>query len=87
VTRRENDFYPTPARATEVLLECVPELIRDYMFEPCVGEWDIAKTLKQYGEVITNDIDTYRTADHYQDARTINLREVIPSKNTLIAQS
>jgi hypothetical protein len=66
--RRKNDFYPTPAWATQELLNRV--LIQGRVFECCVGDGAMSSVLeKEPGIlVLTNDIDKERTADLYGDA-------------------
>jgi len=56
--RRELDFYPTAAWATEALLERVP--IAGRVLEPCCGAGDIVTVLNasdRIREVHVNDID------------------------------
>ncbi|KYC42053.1 hypothetical protein WA1_18805 [Scytonema hofmannii PCC 7110] len=43
MTRRLNDFYPTPAWATQELIKRVP--IIGVILEPCAGQMDISKRL------------------------------------------
>lgn len=72
MARRKNDFYPTPARLTEILLEHLA--IEGAVFEPCVGEGDIANVLRARGLVVwTNDIDPARPADSHEDAADYRL--------------
>lgn len=56
--RRANDFYPTPAALTAVLLDLVPELAGSAV-EPCAGDGTMAGALKCSGRltrITTNDI-------------------------------
>ena len=56
--RRPNDFYPTPAALTAVLLDLVPELAGSAV-EPCAGDGAMADALRRSGRltgVKTNDI-------------------------------
>lgn len=69
MTRRKNDFYPTPAWATEELLKRV--LIQGRVFECCVGDGAMSSVLeKEPGvSVFVNDIDIRTvTADLHGDA-------------------
>ncbi|GIW59453.1 MAG: hypothetical protein KatS3mg087_0519 [Patescibacteria group bacterium] len=55
--RRENDFYPTPAWATQELLNHVN--IKGVVFEPCAGDGAIADVLaKSADDLIKSDLDT-----------------------------
>ena len=65
MTRRSNDFYPTPYWATEKLLELFP--MAGVIGEPCTGAGDVANVLRQHGEVWTNDIDIVHPVDSYHD--------------------
>lgn len=76
MTRRENDFYPTPARATEVLLEYAPEILKPDILEPCAGDGAIADILAVHGNVITGDIDTKRNVQYIGNACTLDLDEL-----------
>lgn len=92
--RRENDFYPTPARATEVLLEYVPELAYRSIagfFEPCAGDGAIARVLEEackttkVGEVVAADIDAAQTYPKYLcDARTVKVLRRLKRHYTVI---
>ena len=56
--RRPNDFYPTPAALTAILLALVPELAGSAV-EPCAGDGAMADALERSGRltgVKTNDI-------------------------------
>ena len=45
--RKANDFYPTPH---EAVLPLLPHLAPDSVYaEPCAGQGDLVKHLKQYG--------------------------------------
>lgn len=62
--RRENDFYPTPAGATQALLSRV-QSIGGSVMEPCVGAGDIAAELEgdpRIEAVVANDLDKRWTA-------------------------
>lgn len=73
MARRVNDFYPTPGRATELLLEYCPELLRTgKVLEPCAGDGAISNVLQQFfDEVGTADIDPQWNCDVTADAKTI----------------
>lgn len=45
--REPRDFYPTPPRATECLLETVP--LRGFVWEPCAGQGGMAKVIADGG--------------------------------------
>lgn len=65
--RRVNDFYPTPARATQALLKHT--VIAGTALECCSGQNDIASVLRGHGlQVETNDIDPAMPADTHHDA-------------------
>ena len=69
MTRRERDFYPTPAWATEILLDRV--MVSGSVLEPCAGQGHIANALRRGRrrvEVVTNDVDPRLTADFHLDA-------------------
>jgi hypothetical protein len=67
--RRALDFYPTPAWATAILLDRVPQL-RGRVLECCSGAGDISTTLAERTAVtvIQNDIDERRPSDFHRDA-------------------
>lgn len=72
--RMENDFYQTPTQLTIYLIELLEkeEILHPnhLILEPCVGDWSIAYPLQMRGYSIqTNDIDTAKRADIYEDAR------------------
>jgi hypothetical protein len=73
--RRKNDFYPTPAWATQELLNRV--LIQGRVFECCVGDGAMSSVLeKEPGiSVFTNDIDKERAADLHGDAAEFDFWE------------
>lgn len=65
--RRAFDFYPTPEWATRELLKRTG--IGGFVFEPCVGQWDIANALAgRVRHLDTNDLDPARDADSHYDA-------------------
>ncbi len=70
MTRRANDFYPTPESATEILLKHVP--LSGIIFEPCVGDHAIARVVKRRGKLYTNDIDKTRDSWFQLDAAKSN---------------
>lgn len=72
--RRKNDFYPTPSRATEILLEEVPQLLYpSWVLEPCAGDGDISKVITTFDtHVVTADIDPDRNPDYVRDARILD---------------
>lgn len=65
--RQKNDFYPTPAWATEVLCDRVG--IGGSVFECCAGDGDISRVLKTIpGAVVhANDIDEKHSTDFHVD--------------------
>jgi hypothetical protein len=67
--RRALDFYPTPAWATRVLLDRLPQ-IRGRVLECCSGQGDISNALAERDtvSVIENDIDTRCASDFHLDA-------------------
>lgn len=65
--RRPNDWYPTPAWATEILLTVTG--ITGTVLEPCVGAGHIANVLRRREiDVMTNDLDPRFPADFHMDA-------------------
>jgi len=77
--RRINDFYPTPGRATEILLELCPELLwSPVVFEPCNGKGAISDVVRRYRHVVTADIDPDMAPDYVGDARSISLYDAAP---------
>lgn len=67
--RRPLDFYPTPAWATRVLLDRLPQL-RGRVLECCSGKGDISNALAERNSVtvIENDIDVRCASDFHLDA-------------------
>lgn len=63
--RVENDYYATPFRATNAILDQLPDLsLDDVILEPAAGEGHIVKCLKErypYTTIIANDI-AYRSS-------------------------
>ena len=69
--RRANDFYPTPAALTAVLLERVSQ-IGGTAVEPCAGDGAMADALRRSGRLTgirTNDILTGYGCTMTSDAR------------------
>lgn len=65
--RRLLDFYPTPAKLTEKLLDIVP--VSGIVLEPCAGDGAIVNLLKEKKiQTVTNDIGTYLNWDYNADA-------------------
>lgn len=65
--RRANDFYPTPAWATEHMIFTVPFLINQAL-EPCCGACDIVQILRnRRSAVFTCDIDPQHSPDLVAD--------------------
>lgn len=65
--RRVNDFYPTPAWATEILLDRTP--ISGKILEPCAGDGRISSVIERAGlAVMTNDIDARFDCNLSEDA-------------------
>ena len=53
--RRANDFYPTPAWVTKVLLDTLP--LRSLVLEPCAGQGAMAKVIAEAGhQVVASDL-------------------------------
>lgn len=68
--RRDNDFYPTPEWATNILLDHVC-CTGDLAVECCSGDGAIVKPLEARGRfkhIITNDIDVAQPSDYHYDA-------------------
>lgn len=62
-TRRELDAYLTPARATAILLERVPELRGQTLLDPCCGDGRMALQLAaRFSRVHLNDVHEERLA-------------------------
>ena len=59
------DFYETPPWQTKALRKRIG--ISGRVIEPCVGDGSLARVFSDC-HVFTNDIDTQRIADCYQDA-------------------
>lgn len=67
MSRRENDFYPTPAWATDILLGTIGTRL-DVILEPCAGAGHISNALRRhYLQVVTNDLDPRFPADWHLD--------------------
>jgi hypothetical protein len=69
--RRLHDAYPTPSWATEILLKRYHH-IKGVVFEPCVGDGDMARPLSENSRiaaVIANDLLPQKPADRHFDAR------------------
>lgn len=66
--RRANDFYPTPAWATKMLIDRV--LVRGEILEPCAGKGDMARVLGTIpgSTVLTNDLDKAMPSSMHMDA-------------------
>lgn len=76
MSRRENDFYETPAKFVELLLPYLPKI--GTIIEPCSGDGSIANYLKDQGyNVITNDVDPKRKTDHHFDASDNSLWDTL----------
>ena len=82
MTRKQNDFYETHPRLTNILVDHIERhpdravAIKDRgttVFEPCAGDLAIAKVLKQRGAMIvqTNDIDEARPTEYHFDATSL----------------
>jgi hypothetical protein len=66
--RRDNDFYPTPAWATQELLRKIPQ-IGGYILEPCVGDGAIARVIDGGNRVVYgSDIDPQMNCSFCGDA-------------------
>jgi hypothetical protein len=68
--RRILDQYETPPHYIEPLLALVGPLNGLAVYEPCVGQWHIARYLSDARYVITNDLDKNCSANWHDDART-----------------
>lgn len=70
MTRRANDWYPTPSWATQMLINRVE--LRGFVLECCSGDGAIANALKTSKPkahlVTTNDLDQKWDADFHGDA-------------------
>jgi hypothetical protein len=69
--RHPNDFYPTPAALTAVLLDVVPEL-GGTAVEPCAGDGAMAAALRRSGRLTgirTNDVLAGYACTTTSDAR------------------
>lgn len=74
MSRRPFDFYATPERATEILIELCPEVLGKpdtIIWEPCNGDGAISDIIKRHRHVITSDIDPARQAFFTADAKTL----------------
>jgi len=69
MARRLNDFYPTPAWATQALLQRFHLPAGSQVFEPCAGALDMATVLRDHHYVTTNDPDLTRATMYHRDAR------------------
>ena len=66
--RRANDFYPTPAWATEELLRQIPQ-IGGVILEPCVGDGAIARVIDCGDRIVYgSDIDPQMNCSFCGDA-------------------
>lgn len=82
MARREKDFYETAPWQTRALLAHQP--ISGVVLEPCVGDHSIANILSGYlmhqpgsTALVTNDIDTNRSAAFHFDASDERLYEAV----------
>lgn len=70
MTRRANDWYPTPSWATEMLLARID--LRGEVLEPCSGDGAISNVLSDEDSpadlVYRNDLDTKWEAEFHGDA-------------------
>jgi hypothetical protein len=68
MSRRKNDFYPTPSWATEELLRHVT--ISGKVFECCAGNNAMAQVLERdkFTQVLTNDVDPAMPSHVHRDA-------------------
>lgn len=76
--RRKNDFYPTPGRATEILIEEFPLFKDRIIWEPCAGKGDIADVFRPFTQVITSDIDPDMPCDFWADAARAQFYDCVP---------
>lgn len=76
--RRTNDFYPTPGRATEILIEEFPIFKDMIIWEPCAGDGAIANVFKPFTQVVTSDVDPAMPCSFWADARTANFYDCVP---------
>ena len=68
--RHALDSYSTPAHYVEPLLELIGPLRGQRVYEPCVGQGDIARYLAG-AALTTNDLDPACPADTHLDARCL----------------
>ena len=76
MSRRVNDFYPTPGRATEILIKYCPEVLRNeisMVWEVCNGDGAISDILIWHRLVQTVDIDPAREPYIIADAKTLKV--------------
>ena len=74
MTRRKNDFYPTPEWVTRKLLDAV--CVGGSVIEPCSGQGHMIRVLKEHPlvrKMTTNDVDPSMSADLHLDARNPEL--------------
>lgn len=87
VTRKENDFYPTPPIATYTLLRELNLPKETIIVEPCAGEGWISKECMANGyDVISSDLHSYKTLDKIDVKYGIDFLELpkIPEASVLI---
>lgn len=66
--RNPLDAYQTPEWQVKALLRRTPYGFNGPFYEPCVGDGSIARFLRPFGEVWTNDIDVNCVAQTHLDA-------------------
>lgn len=70
MAKRLLEFYPTPRKMVDDLLDILPDMKDNSIFEPCVGEGVFVEALMEKGceDIKTNDIDLKRIAGSHWDA-------------------
>ena len=63
--KKSKDFYPTPAWATQALVDNEP--FRGMIWEPACGDWAMAKVLEKRNLVRGNDLHNHGYGDGIRD--------------------
>ncbi len=75
MARRENDFYETPIGLTAALFHHLKLQSGQVIYEPCVGDGAILKTLHGCAErgmtIYSNDINPHKEASFHVDASKV----------------
>lgn len=80
MTRRLNNFYPTPAWATRELMKRVP--IIGTILEPCAGQMDISKELDTDPERLVFSSDLTWDATAPRDATKGRILGLLEQRHT-----